>query len=177
MSIMRRMPGILLPLALAACFVSAKPLFSEREADYPITDGAIFSVQILNETGEADGEAPQQVTITRDGAYYLYTVKGEDEPLRGLLDDLGDGNYAAVSFDEESALYGLYQQRGEKWLRHGMSCSDFEALAAKHGKSGADFGIKSDGNECSFSSYDDLKRALLFQARHGRPDAEYSPVE
>jgi len=34
-----------------------------------------------------------------------------------------------------------------------------------------------DGSECTFSNYNDLKRALLFQARHGRPDAEYTPVK
>jgi len=177
MPVMRRMLGILLPLALAACFVSAKPLFSEKEADYPIADGARFSVQTLNARGEADGDAPQEVTITRDGAFYLYSVKGEDEPLRGLLDDLDNGNYAAVSFDEETAVYALYQRRGKKWLRHGMNCPDFEDLAQSRNKQLEDFGIQKDRSECKFSSYADLKRALLFQAQYGRPDAEYTPAE
>lgn len=172
----RQLLCFLLPLTLAACFVSEAPLFSEKEADYPIADGARFSVQSINPDGTPKADAPQDVIVTRQGVFYLYSVTGEDESLRGMLDDLGDGNYAAVSLDGDGAMYGLYQRRGEKWMRHSMNCADFEALAAEHGKDAASFGIESDGNECQFSNYEDLKRALLFEAQYGAPDAEYTPV-
>jgi len=153
----RWIPIAALSLLLASCFVSAKPLIREADADYPIADGARFSEQILKADGTYENETPQEITITRAGAYYLYTVKGE-EPMKGLL-------------------YALYQKRGDKWLRHGMLCSDFEKLIVAQGKTLGDFGIIKKDSDCSFSAYANLKRALAFEAEHGRPDAEYTPVK
>jgi hypothetical protein len=172
----RWIPIAALSLLLASCFVSEKPLIAETDADYPIADGARFSEQILKADGTPENETPQEITITRVGAYYLYTAKG-DEPMKGLLDDLGNGDYVGMTQGETGLLYGLYQKRGEKWLRHGLVCSDFEKLVIAQAKTLADFGITKKDSDCAFSNYADLKRALAFEAEHGRPDAEYTPVK
>jgi hypothetical protein len=172
------LPIAALSLLLASCFVSSEPLFGPAEADYPIQSGARFIVKELKSDGSYDAnEKSQDITIIRDGAYYVYSVKGDDTPVKGLMDRLGNDAYVAFLRDENGIMYGLFQKRGDKWFRHGLYCENFETLATAHGKTLEAFGIKKNGSDCSFSNYEDLKRALAFEAEFGKPDAEYVPVK
>ncbi|HMM15175.1 MAG TPA: hypothetical protein PKA57_11155 [Parvibaculum sp.] len=162
-------------LLLSACFVSKVPLFGPAEADYPVPDGARFAAFKLDDNGSRASAPPRHLTVTRKGADYLYTFDGE-EPVAGLLDDIGGGDYIALIRDSEKpgeAVYGLLRQKGEGWLRFAPECSDFIRVAERHGESAGTFNITRSGNDCAFSSYDDLKRALAAAARYTAPDTEY----
>ena len=176
MSFRNWIPVAALSLMLASCFVSATPLFTAKDADYPIANGERFRMQTLKPDGNPENAEPTYVTITRDGADYIYTEKGE-EPLKGMLDDLGNGAYAAITQGETGLLYAVFEKVGNNWLRHGLVCSDFEKVILAEGKTLTDFGITKKDSDCSFSNYDDLKRALVFEIAHGYPDVEYQPIK
>lgn len=162
-------------LLLAACFVSKTPLFGPAEADYPIADGARFAVYKLDNNGERTSDAPRHVVVARKGADYVYTLDGE-EPVAGLMDDIGGGDYIALVRDAEKpgeAIYGLLRRKGEGWLRYSPECSDFIRAASRHGHSRASFNIAPSGNDCAFSSYDDLKKAMAAEVQYAAPDMEY----
>lgn len=162
-------------LALSACFVSKTPLFGPSEADYPVPAGARFAVYKLDDNGKRTSAAPRHVTVARDGAEYVYTLDGE-EPMKGLMDDIGHGDYIAYIRDPQKAgevLYGVLRKKGDGWLRFSPECSDFIRLANKHGQDRATFHIAPSGNDCAFSSYDDLKKAMAALVEYTAPDAEY----
>jgi len=176
------MPGCRLALVaaaclmLAGCFVSKTPLFGPAGADYPIADGARFAVYRLDDNGRRwANEAPRHATVTRKGADYLYTLNGND-PVAGLMDDIGNGDYIGLARDPSKpgeVMYGLFRKHGEGWLRYSPNCSDFARAAAKHGQSRETFHITPSGNDCAFSSYDDLKKAMTALTEYAAPDVEY----
>lgn len=162
-------------LLLSACFVSKKPLFGPAEADYPVADGARFAVYKLDDNGARTGEAPRHVAVTRKGDDYIYTLDGET-PMTGLMDDIGGGDYIALVRDAEKpgeAVYGLLRKKGDGWLRYSPECSDFIRAANKHGQDRASFNIAPSGNDCAFSSYEDLKKAMAAEVEYAAPDTEY----
>ncbi len=175
MSYMRLLIVVAAAGLLSACFVSKTPLFTPADADYPIADGARFTVWKIDPLGKRIDDAPDHLTVTRDGADYVYTLRDE-KPVKGLMDDIGNGFYIALSRDMTKpgeTSYALFHNTGTKWLRYAPVCSDFARLAAEHGKSRADFHIEPSGNNCAFKTYADLKAAMMFEARYGTPNAEY----
>ena len=162
-------------LLLAGCFISKTPLFGPAEADYPIASGARFAVYKLDGNGNRLSDAPRHVTITRKGADYLYTLDG-DEPVAGLMDDIGNGDFIALGRGEkpdDAVMYGLFRRKGDGWLRYSPNCSDFARAAAKHGQSRETFNITQSGNDCAFSTYADLKHAMAALVEYSAPDNEY----
>jgi len=162
-------------LLLTACFISKVPLFGPAEADYPISDGARFAVYKLDSNGKRMEDAPRHVTITRKGADYLYTLDGDD-PVAGLMDDIGNGDFIALGRGEkpnDAVMYGLFRKKGDGWLRYSPNCSDFARAAAQHGQSRETFNITPSGNDCAFTSYADLKRAMAALVEYSAPDNEY----
>ncbi|HUD50368.1 hypothetical protein [Parvibaculum sp.] len=162
-------------LMLAACFVSKTPLFGPAEADYPVPDGARFTVHKLDDNGERTNDAPRHLTVSRKGADYLYTLDGE-EPVAGLMDDVGDGDYIVLGRDMSKpgeVLYSLFRKKGDGWLRYSPNCSDFARAIAAKGMSRETFNIAPSGNDCAFSNYDDLKRAMRELVKVSAPDNEY----
>ena len=162
-------------LLLAACFVSKPPLFGPAEADYPVANGARFAVYKLDDRGERTKDAPHHLTVARKGSDYVYTLDGE-EPVAGLMDDIGGGDYIALIRDAEKpgeAMYGLLRRKGDGWLRYSPECSDFIRAVSKHGLDRASFNITPSGNDCSFTSYADLKKAMAAEVQYAAPDTEY----
>lgn len=162
-------------LLLAGCFISKTPLFGPAEADYPISDGARFAVYKLDGNGNRLSDAPRHVTITRKGPDYLYTLDGDD-PVAGLMDDIGNGDFIALGRGEkpgDAVMYGLFRKKGEGWLRYSPNCSDFARAAAMHGQSRETFNITQSGNDCAFTSYTDLKRAMAALVQYSAADNEY----
>jgi hypothetical protein len=160
---------------LSACFISKTPPIAPADADYPITDGTRFAVWKLDPGGKRLEGEPGHLTVTRDGADYVYALRDE-EPVKGLMDDVGNGFYIALGRDVTKpghAVYALFHKTGDKWLRYAPNCSDFARMAAAHGKSRADFHIEANGNDCEFSSYADLKAAMALEAEYATPNAEY----
>jgi hypothetical protein len=160
---------------LAGCFISKDDLIAPADADYPIADGAHFAVYKLDAGGKRTGDAPKHITITRKGADYLYVLDHE-KPAPGLMDDIGGGNYIAMAHHLDKpheSIYVLFHRTDGNWLRYAPNCSDFARLAAAHGKSRADFHITASGNNCAFSSYEDLKKAMALHIQYAAPDAEY----
>ena len=162
-------------LLLSACFVSKTPLFSLAEADYPVADGAHFAIHKLGLDGKRLDEAPRHLTVTRKGTDYLYTIDGE-EPVTGLMDDIGGGDYIALvrnAGKPGETMYGLLRRKGDGWLRFSPECSDFIRAAGKRGEDRATFNITPSGNNCAFSSYGDLRKAMAALVRYATPDVEY----
>lgn len=162
-------------LLLSACFVSKTPLFGPGEAEYPVADGARFAIHKLGSDGKRLNEAPRHLTVTRKGPDYLYIIDGE-EPVAGLMDDIGGGDYIALVRDAGKpgeAMYGLLRKKGGGWLRFSPECSDFIRAVEKHGEDRTTFNIAPSGNDCAFSSYDDLRKAMAALVRYAAPDMEY----
>jgi hypothetical protein len=159
---------------LSACFISDKPLIAPADADYPIADGARFAVWKLDPGGKRTGDV-EHVTMTRDGADYVYSLRDET-PLHGLMDEIGPNTFIVMGRDATKpgkATYAAFRKDGNRWLRYAPYCSDFARLAATHGKSRADFHIEQSGNDCAFSSYADLKAAMEIHLQYAPPNAEY----
>ncbi|MCE9648390.1 MAG: hypothetical protein K8R18_02090 [Parvibaculum sp.] len=159
---------------LSACFISDKPLIAPADADYPIADGARFAVWKLDPGGKRTGDV-EHVTVTREGADYVYSLRDET-PVKGLMDDIGNDTYIVLARDVTKpgkATYAAFRKDGSRWLRYAPNCSDFARLAATHRKSRADFHIEASGNDCAFSDYADLKAAMEMEVRYATPNGEY----
>lgn len=174
---MRALSSLLALTMLAACLVSQTDFITAETADYPIASGTRFAVYSLNEDGKRKKEAPEHVTVSRDGADYILSKAGETS-IRGLMDEIGQDDYVLMIRDEEHAgqtLYILLHRYRDAWLRYGVDCAGFEDLIRLRGKSLSDFHTHNDGGNCNFSSYDDIKAALSYVQGHRPPDAEYRP--
>ena len=161
---------------LSACFVSKGDLIAPKDADYPIASGTTLTVWKLDEAGRRKNETPGHAVVTRDGANYVYTETGE-KPVTGLMKSAGGDDFIVLFHDQDhpgQSVYGLVRRSGDNWLSYGVTCPDFAKLAKAHGKSLADFHTSDDGGNCAFTSYDDLKAAMLFLRANGKPDTEYA---
>ncbi|MFZ3034573.1 MAG: hypothetical protein WA138_11245 [Parvibaculum sp.] len=168
---------ILLAVAvlLSGCFVSTKPLFVPTDADMPLANGARLMSFSLDEKGARTTETPSHITATRKAHSYIFTPD-DDEALGAMFDDIGQGYFVGLTIEDDPGnppLYGLFHRIGDRWFAYSPVCSDFKKLAGTHGKSLADFHIATSGGDCQFTSYDDLKNALMFLAAYSHPETEY----
>ena len=168
---------ILLALAglLSGCFVSAAPLFSPAEADMPLADGAKLTSYSLDQKGARNANAPSHATATREAHSYVFQPE-DDEAFRAMFDDIGQGYFVGVLFDEDPRkllLYGILHKIGKSWFAYSPVCSEFKKLVQTQGKSLDDFHIDARDSNCHFSTYDDLKSALLFISAYSLPTTEY----
>ena len=172
----RRLAAILIPLLLAGCLVSDGDLISPQEADYPIADGTRLAEYPLDGTGARTGDAPETVTVTRDGARYLMQTGEDGKLFSGLMREIGPGLYAVMKREDdapEGNLYALMKHDGASWKRWGMVCPDFVSLVEANGKALADFGIEVRNSDCVAMDFASVTKALLFAHDHQAPDAEY----
>ncbi len=179
MSIMRWLILTSTTLLLSGCFISDKPLFSPADAEQPLADGTKLAAFALDSDGKRKEDGPQTVTLKHIENGYLVSPS-DDEPFRVLFDDIGDRYFIGVASDEDptkSPLYGLFHQTGTSWFAYLPVCSDFRDLAKAQGKSLKDFHIADAESDCRFTSYEDLKSALMFLAAHGKPSTEYVTVD
>lgn len=165
-------------LLLGGCFVSTTDLISAADADYPVADGARFTLHRLDETGARSGETVDAVQVARAGDRYTMTMGEDGKPFTGLMKEIAPGLYAVMAREAdggepEGGLYMLLERDGDDWKRWGMVCPDFVALAEERGVALSDFGVTVENSDCAVKDFASLKKALLFAHEFGKPDAIY----
>ena len=173
MAMLRWLILISASLLLSGCFISETLLFSPADADLPLADGTVLITYALDDAGKRKDEPPSRLVVERKEQSYIFKPDG-DGPFRAIFDDMGNGYFVAAELDVASDTgpqYGLVHQVGESWFAYTVTCSDFEALIKKQKKL-ADFHIKKSGSQCRFTSYDDVKNALMFIADNTKPNME-----
>jgi len=172
----RRLAALFAPLLLAGCLISDGDLVSPKEADYPVADGARFTVHVLNENGERADEAPEQALVTVEKDRYVMRTGEENKAFVGLMKEIGPDLYAVMIREEDQAegnLYALMRRDGTTWWRWGMVCPEFVSLVEDEGMALADFGMIVRNSDCVVTDFGNLKKALLFAYERQKPDAEY----
>ncbi|GMV61920.1 MAG: hypothetical protein AMXMBFR74_10890 [Parvibaculum sp.] len=172
----RRLAALFAPLLLAGCLISDGDLVSPKEADYPVADGARFTVHMLNENGERADKTPEQARVTVKSGRYTMRTGEENKAFTGLMKEIGPDLYAVMIREEDQGqgnLYALMQRDGTTWWRWGMVCPDFVSLVEDEGMTLADFGMIVRNSDCVVTDFGNLKKALLFAHERQKPDAEY----
>lgn len=172
----RRLAALFAPLLLAGCLISDGDLVSPKEADYPVADGARFTVHMLNENGERADETPEQAIVTVESGRYVMRTGEENKAFAGLMKEIGPDLYAVMVREEDQGqgnLYALMRRDGTTWWRWGMVCPDFVSLVEDEGMALADFGMIVRNSDCVVTDFENLKKALLFAHERQKPDAEY----
>ena len=164
-------------LLLPGCFTSDTDLIAAVDADYPVADGARFALHRLDDDGNRAGDAPDTVTVTRDGEWYLMTTGADGKPFRGRMDEIAPGLHAVMAREADVAgpggLYVLLERAGADWKRWSMICPDFVALEEARGVALTEFGVTVANSDCMVTDFASLKKALMFAHAFGKPDAVY----
>lgn len=173
----RRLTALLvLPLLLAGCLVSDGDLISPGEADFPVADGARFTVHALDEKGVRTDDAPETAVVTVESGRYILRSGEENKVFTGLMKEIGPELYAVMIREEdqtEGNLYALMRREGTTWWRWGMVCPQFVSLVEEEGMTLADFGMIVRNSDCVATDFASVAKALLFAHEHQAPDAEY----
>ncbi|MEX1153373.1 hypothetical protein, partial [Parvibaculum sp.] len=163
-------------LLLSGCFVSTADLIAPADADYPVADGARFTLHRLDETGARSGEKTDEMHVARAGGRYTM-MTGEDGKLfAGLMKEIGPDLYAVLAREAdtkeaEGGLYVLLERDGNDWKRWNMVCPDFVSLAEEKGVALSEFGVTIENSDCVVEDFAGLKKALMFAHEFGKPDA------
>ena len=165
-------------LLLGGCFISTGDLIKPADADYPVADGARFTVHSLDEEGRRADEKPQAVAIVRDGDWYVMTTGDDGKPFRGLMDEIAPALYAVMVHEADGDpadgnLYALVKRDGSGWQRWSMVCPDFVGLAEAKGVALSEMGVTLDSSDCVVADFASLRTALLFAYENAKPDTEY----
>jgi hypothetical protein len=165
-------------LLLSGCFVSTSDLIAPADADYPVADGARFTLHRLDETGARTGEKTDEMHVARAGDRYTMMMGEDGKLFTGLMKEIAPGLYAVLareadSKEAEGGLYVLLERDGDNWKRWGMICPDFVALAEERGIALAEFGATVENSDCVVKDFAGLKKALMFAHEFAKPDAVY----
>ena len=166
--------------ALAACYVTAKPIITAANAAYPFTDGTAFTAWNWEEDKNA-WEQSGSGKIVRDGERYRLVPNPEpgeahdpEDEVMFLLADLGDGYYAGQASEKDGKiLLDVIKVEGDTILQYVLMCEEAD-------KPFADQGILDKyapgefAGTCTVSSLDQLRRAFRAKLAAGmKPRAKY----
>jgi hypothetical protein len=114
---MRTYLALALCLALAACFSSDEPVFSEERGQCPFS--APTSYDEIDDT-------PYRFVFETDGAYCKVTGP-DDNVTRTLFVPLGRERWIVQGEDEQRPTYAIMRRRGDRLIQYIPQCRDFSA--------------------------------------------------
>jgi hypothetical protein len=167
-------------LALAACYVTEKPIITAANAAYPFADGTTFTAWNWDEDTNA-WEQSGSGKIVRNGERYRLVPNPEpgqehdpEDEVVFLLADLGDGYFAGEASEKDGKiLLDAIKVEGDTILQYVLMC---EAEDKKFAEQGIIVRFE-DGeftDTCTVSSLDQLRRALRAKLAAGmKPRAKY----
>jgi hypothetical protein len=163
-------------MAVGACFESAQPLISSKDADFPFT--ASFRYAFYEWDKEQKTWQPSETgTVNREGDHYVQIDDGglvkDANPF--LLKSIGDGYYIAQQPNEMAYVYDLLKVQGDVVYQFGMPCMDADKKFADQGLLDSFMKDTQYGNTCRVSNFDNLKQVLFAIAKErSQPQGMYA---
>jgi hypothetical protein len=166
--------------ALAACYVTGKPLITAANAAYPFADGTAFTAYSWEE--DRNGwEQSGSGKVVRVGERYRLVPNPEpgeahdpEDEVVFLLADLGDGYFAAEASEKDGKiLLDVAKVEGDTVIQYVLMCEAEDKKLAEQGI----IDRFEDGeftDTCAVSSLEQLRRAFRAKLAAGmKPRAKY----